>query len=415
MGHAKLVNSDHSGSWPSWLAKAGAVGQDTTSWQPVVVVMGTLAAEKQLKELTAGGAVKQINDNYDEQLAELFLSQNAQLYRANPDVKASSIADMLKDHYKGKPPWQMGSWVFYPWSGQLVHILSEDLFWNLRTIRNRNLITDEEQQKYADFTAACLGMSVGSSGAVCLVLQGGSRHIKIADGAVISGSNLNRIKTGVASVGLEKSLVVARQLYEMNPYIIVQREAGSINAKSLGDFLDQPVPARVVVDEIDDLEMKIRLRVAARERKLPVIMATDLNDNVMLDVERFDLDPNLPLFHGLVGHIEDVLAQPNLNPRQWLKYATAIIGTKNVPLRMQQSLLQVGSKLPTQPQMGGASNMAGSVVEYAVRKLALGQPLKSGRVSVSLDSDLLHGHNSFGNRRAHRRHSKVLDRALDAM
>ncbi len=64
-------------------------------------------------------------------------------------------------------------------------------------MRNKNLLTTEEQLQYADFKVGCLGMSVGSNGALTLVLQGGSRQIKLADGGVISGSNLNRIRTTV--------------------------------------------------------------------------------------------------------------------------------------------------------------------------------------------------------------------------
>lgn len=417
MGHANLTSTDYSGQWPKPLQAAAKQASlaGVTADRPEVIDMSATGAAARLEGLAKTRPVTQVVDNYDEQLAELFVSRNAQLYRANPEIKANSIRQFLTEHYGGTPAWQKGSWVYYPWSGALVHVLDAELFWELRTIRNKNLITAQEQEAYAGFRAACLGMSVGSSGAVALVLQGGSRQIKIADGAVISGSNLNRIRTGVTSVGLEKSLVVSRQLYEMNPYIEVVRAPGAVRPDNLQAFLDQDWTPDVIIDEIDDLEMKIRLRVEARRRRLPVLMATDLGDDVMLDVERFDQDPSLPLFHGLAGTIEDVLDRKEMSQREWLKYATMIIGTKNVPLRMQESLLEVGTKLPTQPQLGGTAAMAGSVLAYAARQLALGAPLKSGRVSVSLDAVLLEGHGSWGQRRAHKRHSRMLDRAMDSM
>jgi hypothetical protein len=416
MGRARLVEVDRSLTYPKGLAKVARSTTDyQNEWQPQLVRMDSKNSEKALDQLLAKVDIHDICDVYDEQLAELFLSENAQLYRAPKDIQQASISSYLEDHYAGRPSWQLGTWVYYPWSGQLVHVLDEERFGALRTIRNKELISAEEQAAYAGINVGCAGMSVGSSGAVALVLQGGSHQIKLADGAVISGSNLNRIRTGISSVGLEKSLVIARQLYEMNPYISVDRLGKPVTVDSIQDFFDAPWPLNIVIDEIDDLEVKIRLRVEARKRGLPVLMATDLGDDVMLDVERYDLNPNLPLFHGLAGDIETVLDRTDMTQRQWLKYATQIIGTKNVPLRMQQSLLLVGTKLPTQPQLGGTAMMAGSVLAYAVRMLATNQPLKNGRHVISPDKVLLEGATSLGQKLRHRAHSKALDQAMNSI
>ena len=143
-------------------------------------------------------------------------------------------------------------------------------------------------------------------------------------------------------------------------------------------------------------------------------MATDLGDDVLLDVERFDLDPNLPLFHGLVDGLEELLTK-EVSRREWLKYATSIVGSKNASLRMQQSLLKIGTKLVTQPQLGGTALMSGVVAAYAVRQLALSEKLRSGRTLISLDQQLRTDIAGFAYRRSHRRHTKQLQRSLDAM
>ncbi len=415
MGRTRLSTTDYTDTWPTPLRQAARRSRlDHNASEPIIVRMEEPQSATRLEELADHNPITSIKDNYDEQLSELFLSENAQLYRANSDIQNSSIADYLAEHYHGRASWQLGSWVYYPWSGELVHIVAQDLFERSRTIRNRDLITAEEQQRYGEIRVGCAGLSVGSSAAVALVLQGASKRLKITDGAVISGSNLNRIRAGIGDIGHEKGIVIARQLYEMNPYIELSRSA-SITTATLEDFFAKPWALDVVVDEIDDLEIKIRLRVEARRRRIPVLMATDLGDDVMLDVERFDQNPESPLFHGLAGKIEEVLGRQDLTQRQWLKYATTIIGSKNVPLRMQQSLLKVGSSLPTQPQLGGTAMMAGVVLAYAVRHLALSSPLKSGRHTVSLDHDLLRGHTGFGQKRRHSRHTKILDRALKSM
>ena len=47
--------------------------------------------------------------------------------------------------------------------------------------------------------------------------------------------------------------------------------------------------------------MKFAVREHARARRLPVLMAT--SDRGMFDIERFDLEPDRPLFHGLAGEM----------------------------------------------------------------------------------------------------------------
>jgi molybdopterin/thiamine biosynthesis adenylyltransferase len=413
MGQGRLTASNHETQWPDQLKRVAKQARQDESRQPVIIEMNSQSSAI-LGALVADNSVYQIIDNYDEQYAELIVSRHPQLYQSTLEVKRESIKEYLDQHYAGKKSWQLGSWVYFPWNGNLVHILEKELFLESRTIRNKDLITAEEQQKYANFTVGCAGMSVGSNVAFSLGLSGGSQKIKLADGAVISASNLNRVMAGVADVGNSKSLTIARKLYEMNPYMTVDCYDENITEQNIDDFFEKPWPIQVVVDEIDDLKAKILLRIEARRRGIPVVMATDLGDDVMLDVERFDLDKKLPLFHGLVQNVEDLLTK-DVSKREWLKYATAIIGPHNTPLRMQQSLLKVGTKLVTQPQLGPTAVMSGVVVAYAVRQLAMGEKLRSGRTLISLDKHLRTDLVTLKHRRLLKKHTQQLKRALKAM
>jgi molybdopterin/thiamine biosynthesis adenylyltransferase len=415
MGQGKLTAADHSTEWPESLKKlAKKAHHDGESWQPEVIEMHQRGAAKKLDELLEARTVHQIIDNYDEQYAELMVSRHPQLYQSSLEIKRESLKEYLASHFAGKPSWQLGSWVYYPWSGNLVHILEKELFLESRTIRNKDLINEHEQYKYAEFTVGCAGMSVGSNVALSLAISGGSQKIKLADGAVISASNLNRILTGIYDVGNSKSLVIARKLYEMNPYMEIERYDQNITGETIDSFFEQPWPIHAVVDEIDDLKTKILLRIEAKKRELPVIMATDLGDDVMLDVERFDLDPTLPLFHGLVPGVEELLTK-EVSKREWLKHATAIIGPHNASLRMQQSLLKVGTKLVTQPQLGPTAMMSGVVAAYAIRQIATGEKLRSGRTLISLDKHLRSDLVTMKHRRSHKKHTQQLKRALKSM
>src|SRR3989344_1255814 len=222
MGHKRLVTSDPSKSYPLFLKNVRTLLNETkVPNSPVVIDMSDKTGETKLSDLIKKQPVSKIIDNYAEQYAELLLSKNAHLYTANYDVQVSSISDLLKKHYGKKQPWQLGSWVYYHWSGELVHVLNQEDFEELRTNRNRDLITASEQKKLLGLNTVCFGMSVGSAGALSFALSGISRKIKLVDGAVISGSNLNRIMTGVSSVGKGKAQVIGRSIYEMNPYSTV--------------------------------------------------------------------------------------------------------------------------------------------------------------------------------------------------
>jgi hypothetical protein len=144
-------------------------------------------------------------------------------------------------------------------------------------------------------------------------------------------------------------------------------------------------------------------------------MATELADSVMLDVERYDTEPNRPLFHGQIPGIEKIIDKPDMGHREWMKYAARIIGTKNMPLNMQQSLLKIGSSIVTHPQLGSTVMMTGGVTTYAIKQIALGKSMPSGRTNISLEKILVPDYRKVSHRWRHRQHTGVINKALDSM
>ncbi len=415
MGHKKLVTTDPTKDYPDFLSNLSKkLSSSNTEISPIVIDASSKQSLKTFQDLVSKRRITEIIDNYGEQYAELLLSKNAHLYRANHEVQVASISKLLKEHYGKKNPWELGSWVYYPWSGQLVHVLAQGDFEALRTIRNRDLITNEEQKKLFDFEVACFGMSVGSASAQALAITGISRRIKLVDGAVISGSNLNRILTGVTSIGKSKAQVIAEQIYEMNPYTSVL-SFDKVSKQSIDQIFNKPWPIKLAIDEIDDIEMKVRIRAEARKRKLPVLMATEIGDTVILDVERFDLEPSRDLFHGKVPGIEDLLEKKIEDYREWTKHAVGIIDPHNMSIKMQKSLLKIGTTIVTHPQLGSTVMMTGGVLAFAVKNIALGNTLNSGRYVISLEKQFLAKHNTRNYKRRHKRHTKVIISAVNSM
>jgi tRNA threonylcarbamoyladenosine dehydratase len=387
MGQTRLT-ADASANWPSMIKNVAERSQfDSESSEPTIIVMNGAESEKELEQLIQREPISAVIDNYDEQYADLFISRRPDVHKMSFEEKVRIVGEEIKTLNASSESWQKGSWVYYPWSKSLLHVLAREDFLELRSIRNHNLITADEQKTLESFNVACAGMSVGSNVALAIGISSYSQKLKIADGAVLSGSNLNRVLGGVGDVGLSKSLVVARKLREMNPYHTIER-FGNVTGENVKDFFESPWPIHAVVDEMDNLQMKVLLRIEARKRGLPVIMATDLGDDVMLDVERFDLEPNRPFFHGLVENAEQLLTK-DVDRAEFMRRANMIIGFQNASARVQKCIMQIGNEIAAPPQLGGTTLMTGSIVAYAIRKIALGEGLRSGRTIISLDKHLM--------------------------
>lgn len=79
------------------------------------------------------------------QLRELFEIDNPALIGTKDfDNKLSNyIAD------NSLPTFELsGSYVYFPWSGLLIHTVSSELLTKLRTNRKMNLVTNKEQKNY---------------------------------------------------------------------------------------------------------------------------------------------------------------------------------------------------------------------------------------------------------------------------
>jgi len=331
-----------------------------------------------VEDLLKSGKIQQVSDSYEVQLEEYFqVSNPSKVY--TPEFK-TLFADYLARAKTKAPLWQQGRWVYYPWRALIVHILEEKEFFAVRTARNKNLINTEEQEKYYNSTIGLAGLSVGNSVVLATVLQGGGRHWKIADHDTLELSNTNRIRTGIDGLGIKKTTVTARQMYEINPYLEIEIFDG-LTPENISQFFSG---LSVVIDEIDNLAVKYLIREYARKNKIALVMAADNGDNGVVDIERYDLDQNTQFFHGRMGDVSyDMLA--GLDKFGIGKMITKHVGPENVTERMQNSLLEMGKTVVSWPQLGGAALLNGSAVAYAIRKILNNQPLESDRAIVSLD------------------------------
>jgi hypothetical protein len=323
-----------------------------------------------------------IIDRYDLLLEDLFLIRNPR-FKFIKEYGAE-LAEFSKEYASGKDMDELGEWFYFPWNSTLAHYLPENEHLEIRTARNRNIITADEQQKLYGLRVSYAGMSVGSHGALTFALMGGAKRIKIADPDEVSASNLNRIRFDYLSLGRKKVELVYEYIWQLNPYAEITSFAEGVTEETLDSFL---ADTDVLVEETDNLELKIRLRLAARERGIPVVMATDNGDNIIVETERFDLDKTLKLFNGVLGDIsiEEFRSFP---PNELPKLATKIAGPAFVTERMMSSLLEVGRTIYSWPQLGDAATLSGVAIAYILKRLALGEAVTTAKVEVSLDAIL---------------------------
>lgn len=338
--------------------------------------------------LISENKIQYIVDDYHEQQKEYFQVSNPTLVYS-PDFE-KKFTEYFEDIQKKVSLWQHGRWVFFPWLSTAAHILEDDFFQSVRTARNKNLINKKEQDKFYNAVVGIAGLSVGNSVALAIALQGGAKHVKLADHDNLALSNTNRIRAGVENLGVLKVEVTARQIYSLNPYAQIEIFPTGLTKENIVQFFEG---LDIVIDEVDNLAIKYLIRKQAKKCKLAIVMGADNGDNAVVDVERYDKDQNLDFFHGRIGGItyEELL---KLDKFGIGKTITQHIGAENVTERMQQSLLEMGKTIVSWPQLGGAALLNGSAVAYCVRKILNNQPVESNRALISLDEKLTPEHNS---------------------
>lgn len=309
-----------------------------------------------------------------------LLAQVGELVRAlHPwaNYTKPELLEAAKAHLGDTRAEDYGVWVHYPWSGRLVHLLDEREFAQVRTDRNRNKITREEQEHLSTQRIGVIGLSVGQSICLTLALERGFGELRIADFDTLDLSNLNRIRSGVHALGNLKTVNVAREIAEIDPFLKVTLFNEGLTRDNIDSFLTDGGKLDILVDECDGVDMKILCRQRAKALRIPVIM--DTSDRGMLDIERFDLEPDRPILHGLIDHLDPEDAARAKTNEEKLPFVLPMAGMENLSTRMKASMLEIESTVTTWPQLASSVVMGGAVGAEFCRRIRLDQTRASGR------------------------------------
>lgn len=316
---------------------------------------------------------------------ELFFIEHPEISKSDPR------APLLLKTYRSKIKVN-DFWVFYPWLKTAVHLPSEHIYFRLRTARNRDLISEEEQVVYRNTVVGIAGLSVGSAVLASLVATGGPKKIKIADPDHIEITNLNRMRATLTDIGTNKAVALAKQVWTIDPFAELEIWDKGIQHADLKDFIFKKPAIDIFVDEMDDIAMKVAVRFACKEAKIPVVMATDNGDSIIVDIERFDLEPKRPIFHGRVKLSQDKLS--DMSRAQFIALSTKIINPFYFTPRQQQSILAIGKRLSGVAQLGTAATIAGAAISYTIRRIANNDEMPSGRYVMSCEQTFIPNYNT---------------------
>ncbi len=344
-------------------------------FQPVIFDLSDNKDKNFFIKLIKEGTVNEIVDEYSEIENELQLIKDPSLLFKNNKLKEESVATKFYD----------GKWIYYPWKNCIVHIIDEDDFYDLRISRNNKLITKAEQKKFKDFKIGIAGLNVGNPAAVCIALEGGSKCMKFADFDILSASNLNRFRSSLSELGLNKAILTARQVFEIDPYMKIDIfDQGVISGDEEKFLLDPKLD--LLIEETDNLKLKIDIREKAKKYKIPVLMVTGNGENLIIDIERYDIDEDLKIMNGYLQN--NIIAKINNKPRdikEKIELAKDFIGAKYLVTRLQESFSLIGNKIAGIPQLAECSFLRGAVLCYFARQIANNYEVPSGRYEFRMD------------------------------
>lgn len=326
---------------------------------------------------------------FEAQLKELFFIRKTEFVGTPKDEafasnEFSDFADEKKEDFVH---------VYYPWNNHLVKTVDAEDYYELKTNRNQDLITAEEQKELYGSHVAVFGLSVGSNIVTTLTQAGISKEITIADFDELDTTNLNRILAGIHQIGLPKGVVSARRVYEDNPFAEVHFFEEGVTQENIKTIAESGV--KLIIEEVDSLPIKIQTRLFAMEHKLPVLMVTDNGDGVVLHVERYDLGC-ATIFGKEPQYWIDLMQKPAPPKEEMAKMIVDDIvgGADQVDPRMMKSVQRViNHELISWPQLGSAAILAGVVATVFTKRILLGEnTIKDVRQTIFIPEDDLKTH-----------------------
>jgi molybdopterin/thiamine biosynthesis adenylyltransferase len=229
-------------------------------------------------------------------------------------------------------------------------------------------------------------MSLGGAIAIALATERNFGEILLADFDNLELANLNRISFGIHQLGMPKVILTARKIAEIDPYLNVEVFPEGICDSTIEPFINNHRKLDLIIEECDNIEVKYKTRVYARKQRIPVLMQT--NAKPMLDVERFDLEPQRALFHGRIKDISkwDWKKIKKLVLSERLNYLLQFVGEEGLTDILKISLDEMGKSLSGFCQPASTFTLGSGLACEMARLILLNKHQLSGRYIFDIDA-----------------------------
>jgi tRNA A37 threonylcarbamoyladenosine dehydratase len=351
--------------------------RNNLNYKPEFFHLSIKEEKDKFEKLLINDSSIQIHDNINDQLNELV-----KINFVAHKIADSDIPKLILKHLDNTPSIEFGVWVYYPWLNKIIHLLDEEDFIKVRTNRNQHKITLQELETLRSKKIGIIGLSVGQCIASALALERCCGEIRLADFDDIQLSNLNRINTSLYNIGCLKVIQIARDIVEIDPFIKVICNTKGISENNIDTFLLDNNKLDLLIEECDSIDIKVLARVKAKKYNIPVVMET--NDRGMIDIERYDINPDYPVLHGLLSSVS-LENLKDLNQEQKIEILLKFFNFSNGSARGRAALLELGQTVLAWPQIASSVYLGGALVTDVSRRILLNQFHASGRYYVDIE------------------------------
>ncbi|EKD84989.1 MAG: hypothetical protein ACD_38C00119G0015 [uncultured bacterium] len=331
-----------------------------------------------------------------------LLGLNDALVRAEKGAALRDKLETVLEHYQPGDR-KYGVYVYYPNSGDLVQYAPREWHRLALVTSNSTLYLDPQRQlgweevraKFDNLLIAVAGASVGSNVARAIAMDVRPEKLKIGDPNLFKVSNANRVWLSYEDIivsnaraqellyplGLKnKAIGTAENIHKVDPFMDIYAYFEGVDSDNLASFVggNRVEPAAdVIVEETDQPDAKMAIRLEARKHGKRVLMVSDIGSWVQGDIRPFDLEPSTSLAYDisddeLFERQKAVREKPSLET--FLKFIEGWIGPEFLKSGEFGDLIT--GKLPkwtaSMPQLGSTAGVAAGIVAEIVARSALG-------------------------------------------
>lgn len=235
-----------------------------------------------------------------------------------------------------------------------IYFPKHDEYYSMFTDRNRDVISPNIQEKIR--ATQFLVFGVGSTGGdfSSTIAQIGAENILIADMDVLDVSNLNRQHGSISAIGKNKTDIIAKKIWDINPYSKVDQIKEKLTPKSITTIIDSLDKEAIIFLAMDDKDCIIRTHVKAQEKKIPIFMVTDIGHAIHLSIFDYSKE-NKKIFNGKIS-LEEA------EKMSLLEFTAKFIEIKDLPNEyLSAAINMLSGKSRFIPQVTTASKKAGAI------------------------------------------------------